>query len=439
MSVLRIFGVTKTFTVLASLLSLGAIASAPALGSPMGESFETSQNSTTTTPAGIEPVQLDSTTPRTTSPGTSNTDPSVDIQLSPNTGTTTNTTPTTGTTPSTTPTLTPSTTTGTTPSVDIQLTPNTTPGTTLNTTPGTTTTPEITPSIQIDPADGTVNPGAGVNFPVDQSPESSTGIETTNPQVNTSPSAPTTPVDLSPESSTGTDGSLTTPSTGPQSANPVGAPGFELAQAPTTPAPSPAESMPVEEMQVPGSTPSMNTPGMGTPESSPTAPTSESDPSMTTPASPSSEQAGASNVVDTAATYGNFNTLIQAVEAAGLTETLTGEGPYTVFAPTDEAFAALPTGVLNALLLPENQDLLVQVLTYHVAPGEITSDQIETGAVPVANGGAIAVRVEGDRVIVNDGSVVTPDISASNGVIHAINRVLLPPDVREQLSAQPVQ
>jgi len=197
--------------------------------------------------------------------------------------------------------------------------------------------------------------------------------------------------------------------------------------------------MPVEEMQVPGSTPSMDTPGMGTPESSPTAPTSESDPSMTTPASPSSEQAGASNVVDTAATYGNFNTLIQAVEAAGLTETLTGEGPYTVFAPTDEAFAALPTGVLNALLLPENQDLLVQVLTYHVAPGEITSDQIETGAVPVANGGAIAVRVEGDRVIVNDGSVVTPDISASNGVIHAINRVLLPPDVREQLSAQPVQ
>lgn len=146
----------------------------------------------------------------------------------------------------------------------------------------------------------------------------------------------------------------------------------------------------------------------------------------------SSSSAG--TIVEVASGSSSFETLVQAVQAAGLVDTLNGDGPFTVFAPTDDAFSQLPDGALDYLLQPENQDVLVEILKYHVVPGSITSDEITTGGIS-ALGGGIAVAVRDNRVIVNDGSVMSPDIQASNGVIHGITRVLIPISVRQQLSA----
>jgi uncharacterized surface protein with fasciclin (FAS1) repeats len=133
-------------------------------------------------------------------------------------------------------------------------------------------------------------------------------------------------------------------------------------------------------------------------------------------------------IVEVAASNEDFSTLVAAVEAAGLVETLNGEGPFTVFAPTNEAFEALPPGVLDALLLPENQAVLTQILTYHVVQGAVTSDQITDGEVPTLEGQNITVSTA-DGVTVNGATVVTADVEASNGVIHVIDTVLLPPGV----------
>lgn len=142
------------------------------------------------------------------------------------------------------------------------------------------------------------------------------------------------------------------------------------------------------------------------------------------------------SIVDIASSNQSFNTLVQAVQAAGLTDTLSSEGSYTVFAPTDEAFSQLPEGTLEYLLQPENQDLLRQILTYHVVPNEVTSNDIATGPVEALSGG-LAVRVAEDgRVIVNNASVVDPDIQASNGVIHVVNRVLIPETLQRTLEAR---
>lgn len=137
-------------------------------------------------------------------------------------------------------------------------------------------------------------------------------------------------------------------------------------------------------------------------------------------------------IVEVAQGNSDFSTLVAAVEAAGLVDELSAEGPFTVFAPTNAAFAGLPAGALDALLEPENQDLLTEILLYHVVPDEVTSDELTSGGVPTLNGG-LAVRVEPDRVIVNDASVTQADIPASNGVIHAINRVLIPAATRAEL------
>jgi len=147
------------------------------------------------------------------------------------------------------------------------------------------------------------------------------------------------------------------------------------------------------------------------------------------------QSSNANTIVDVASGSDSFNTLVQAVQAAGLGSTLAGEGPYTVFAPTDEAFSQLPDGALEYLLQPENQDLLAQVLKYHVVSGSVTSDQLRTGGVNTLNGG-VAIRVNGSDVIVNNGSVVTADIQASNGVIHAVNRVLIPEALQQQLASR---
>jgi len=154
------------------------------------------------------------------------------------------------------------------------------------------------------------------------------------------------------------------------------------------------------------------------------APTSAASPS----AAPSASAAAMSkDIVETASEAGSFATLLTAATAAGLVETLQGEGPYTVFAPTDEAFAALPAGTLDGLLA--DKEALKKVLLYHVVSGAVTSDQVVglTSADSV-EGSPIAVAVKDGVVYLNDSAkVVTPDVMASNGVIHVIDQVLLPP------------
>lgn len=134
-------------------------------------------------------------------------------------------------------------------------------------------------------------------------------------------------------------------------------------------------------------------------------------------------------IVDVASANGSFNTLVAAIQAADLVETLSGEGPFTVFAPTDEAFAALPEGVLDKLLLPENQAVLAQILTYHVVSGEVPASAVETGAVPTVESTELDVVADDSGVTVDGANVVTTDVMASNGIIHVIDAVLIPEGV----------
>ncbi|WP_343116509.1 fasciclin domain-containing protein [Ostreiculturibacter nitratireducens] len=133
------------------------------------------------------------------------------------------------------------------------------------------------------------------------------------------------------------------------------------------------------------------------------------------------------DIVDTAVGAGSFTTLVAAVEAAGLVDTLKGEGPFTVFAPTDDAFAALPEGTVEDLLKPENKDQLTAILTYHVVPGKVMSTDLTNGmAAATVEGAEVTIMTEGG-VMVNDANVTTADIEASNGVIHVIDKVIMPP------------
>lgn len=132
------------------------------------------------------------------------------------------------------------------------------------------------------------------------------------------------------------------------------------------------------------------------------------------------------DIVDIAAGAGTFETLVAAVTAADLVDTLKGDGPFTVFAPTDDAFAALPEGTVETLLLPENKDQLVAVLTYHVVAGKVMStDLSDDMTATTVQGGEITIDLD-NGVMVNDANVVTADIEAENGVIHVIDKVILP-------------
>lgn len=134
------------------------------------------------------------------------------------------------------------------------------------------------------------------------------------------------------------------------------------------------------------------------------------------------------DIVATAEKAGTFKTLLAAAKAAGLVETLQGEGPLTVFAPTDEAFAKLPEGTVASLLKPENKDKLVAVLTYHVVAGKVTSDKaLQAGQATTVQGGSVLIEKKGDGVFINNARLVKADVHASNGVIHVIDTVLLPP------------
>ena len=134
------------------------------------------------------------------------------------------------------------------------------------------------------------------------------------------------------------------------------------------------------------------------------------------------------DIVDTAVSAGSFNTLAAALEAAGLIETLKGDGPFTVFAPTDEAFAKLPEGTVESLLKPENKDKLTAILTYHVVAGKVKAAQVVTlDSATTVNGADVDITVDNGTVRVNQATVVKTDIKASNGIIHVIDEVILPP------------
>jgi len=165
-----------------------------------------------------------------------------------------------------------------------------------------------------------------------------------------------------------------------------------------------------------------------------------SDSSTTSAASSGTESMSSSAAPDTssmtiteiAASNPDFTTLVAAIEAAGLTETLSGEGPYTVFAPTNDAFAALPEGTLDTLLKPANQEQLAAILTYHVVAGEVMAADVTSGGVTTVNGADFTVSEDMGTVSITDGQgntaqVTATDIVASNGVIHVIDAVLLPP------------
>jgi len=141
-------------------------------------------------------------------------------------------------------------------------------------------------------------------------------------------------------------------------------------------------------------------------------------------------RAAAKDIVAIASGDAQFKTLTKALGSAGLVTTLQGKGPFTVFAPTDAAFAALPKGTVENLMKPENKAKLTKILTYHVVPGSVLSTSLKSGDVKSVEGSSLKVAVSTGKVTVGGANVVKADIKASNGVIHVIDKVLMPPDVK---------
>ena len=143
----------------------------------------------------------------------------------------------------------------------------------------------------------------------------------------------------------------------------------------------------------------------------------------------STSTARAADIVDTAVSAGKFKTLAAALGAAGLVDTLQGKGPFTVFAPTDDAFAALPAGTVESLLKPENKDKLTSILTYHVVPGRVSASQVvQLGGAVTVNGQRVDIKVDGSTVMIDGARVLATDVECDNGVIHIIDSVILPAD-----------
>ena len=140
-------------------------------------------------------------------------------------------------------------------------------------------------------------------------------------------------------------------------------------------------------------------------------------------------QMGSKDIVDTAVANGSFKTLAAALKAAGLVDTLKGKGPFTVFAPTDAAFAKLPAGTVDTLLRPENREKLRRLLTYHVVAGNVGSTQVvKMTSAKTVSGDMVRISTNNGTVMVDNAKVVTPDVAASNGVIHVIDTVIMPPE-----------
>ena len=203
----------------------------------------------------------------------------------------------------------------------------------------------------------------------------------------------------------------------------------------TNPRPSIFNEPPYNRSRTPAPTPGAEptTPSaQPSPQTEPTTPAPSPGTAPTTPApAPGAAQPSNENVVALAASNDSFKTLTAALKAAGLTQTLSGKGPFTIFAPTDAAFAALPQDALQELLKPENKDILVKILSYHVVPGNVTSGDIKSGEVKTVEGAPVNVQVDSAKAVTlnNEAKVVQPDLKASNGVIHAIDKVMLPPDL----------
>ena len=243
--------------------------------------------------------------------------------------------------------------------------------------------------------------------PTAQAPGPSTPVPTTPsptiPRLPTTPTVPNTP-------------GMTVPT------NP--APTAPMQASPTSP------TSPVTRPTTPGTTPSV-TPGTapGTAPGASAAPTTPAKPAAQTPASPTAPRTSAApgTIADVAAANSTFKTLVSALNEAELTEVLKGQGPFTVFAPTDAAFNALPAGTVDELMKPENRTTLVQLLKYHVGSGAYPSSRLTAGQLPSTEGSPITVTVADGKMKVNDANVMQPDIMATNGVIHAIDQVILPP------------
>jgi uncharacterized surface protein with fasciclin (FAS1) repeats len=146
--------------------------------------------------------------------------------------------------------------------------------------------------------------------------------------------------------------------------------------------------------------------------------------SLTLPLAHAAEKPG--DIVAVASGAGSFKTLVTAIKAAGLVETLQGKGPFTVFAPTDDAFAKLPAGTVEDLLKPENKEKLVAILTYHVVPGKVMAADVKTMKAKTVNGKELSITVEDGKVTVDNAKVIKTDVAAKNGVIHVIDTVVLP-------------
>jgi uncharacterized surface protein with fasciclin (FAS1) repeats len=174
---------------------------------------------------------------------------------------------------------------------------------------------------------------------------------------------------------------------------------------------------------MPGKTTSPSSLPSSMPSSTPSGTMSK--PAMSKPAK--APAAKKMTIVDVAAKNGSFKTLVAAIKAAGLVETLSGPGPFTVFAPTDAAFAKLPKGTVKDLLKPENKEKLAQILTYHVVAGSVAAKEIKPGKVATVAGGELTLAVKGKRVKVNNANVIIADIKTSNGIIHVIDKVMMPP------------
>lgn len=184
-----------------------------------------------------------------------------------------------------------------------------------------------------------------------------------------------------------------------------------------SPVPTPADTQPDTPSQAPAGT---------------MQPAPRRSPASGTPAPRSTRNLTLATLLQEGAKAGSFKTLARAIEVAGLTQAVQQGGNFTVFAPTDAAFAALPAGTLAKLLKPENRALLREVLAYHVVPSTVPSTALKSGVVK-SLGGGLSVRVDPDKVVVNNASVIQADIAASNGVVHAVNRVLISSTMKQRL------
>ena len=222
-------------------------------------------------------------------------------------------------------------------------------------------------------------------------------------------------VSISSHAQSGTPGTTTSPSTRP---TPMQTPsgGGSMGNPGTTTTPNGGMSTPNGGMSTPNG-------GMSTPNGGMSTPNGD----MSTPAkTPKTTAPTGKTIVSIASGNKNFSTLVTALKAADLVETLSAEGPYTVFAPTNAAFAKIPKATLANLLKPENKEQLKKVLTYHVVSGAMTSKMLKSGKVATVEGGNVTVKISGKKVRVNNANVIMANIKASNGVIHAIDTVLMP-------------